>query len=337
MNRRNLNTMAVSAKASAGFPIVRSAGTTRGNRAVEKGDILVEARGLGRSFGPRRVLDDVSLTLRAGEVTGFVGANGAGKTTTIQLMLGLLRGEGRTFFLGSQLHEWRAPGTVVGAVLGGVAGHPKHRLCAHLRMVAAGSAVSDERVDELLETVGLTDAARLRLSELSLGMAQRVGIAQALLGDPPVLVLDEPANGLDPHSIRWLREFLRTQAAQGRAVLVSSHLLGEMEQLADFIVVLTRGRVVAATPMADVLERAAGRRVVTVEAPDLRVLAQLVAERGGHLVPTGGQGATVTGLDRIQIGTLASEAGMPLYWLHEARPSLEDFYLGMAEEEFKIS
>ncbi|MFF9393511.1 ABC transporter ATP-binding protein [Streptomyces griseoluteus] len=301
------------------------------------GDVLAEARGLGRSFGAKRVLDDVSLVLRAGEVTGFVGANGAGKTTTIQLMLGLQQGEGRTLFFGRPLYEWGAPGTVVGAVLGGVAGHPNHRLRAHLRMVAAGSAATDRRVDALLEAVGLADAARLRLSELSLGMAQRAGIAQALLGDPPVLVLDEPANGLDPHSIRWLRDFLRGHAAQGRAVLVSSHLLGEMEQLADRVVVLARGRVAAAAPMAQVLERAAGRRAVSIETPDLSPLARLVAEYGGHLEPTGGQGATITGLDRVRIGTLALEAGVPLYRLHEERTSLEDFYLGIAEEEFKIS
>ncbi|WP_329019718.1 ABC transporter ATP-binding protein [Streptomyces sp. NBC_01601] len=301
------------------------------------GDVLAEAQSLGRSSGPKRVLDDVSLVLRAGEVTGFVGANGAGKTTAIHLMLGLLRGEGRTLFFGRPLYEWGAPGTVVGAVLGGVAGHPSHRLRAHLRMVAAGSAVTDRRVDELLETVGLADAARLRLSELSLGMAQRAGIAQALLGDPPVLVLDEPANGLDPHSIRWLRDFLRDHAAQGRAILVSSHLLGEMEQLADRVVVLTRGRVAAAAPMARVLERAASRRAVSLEAPDLSTLARLVAENGGHLAPTGGQGARVTGLDRVRIGTLALKAGVPLYRLHEERTSLEDFYLGIAEEEFKIS
>jgi ABC-2 type transport system ATP-binding protein len=304
---------------------------------VEKGDALVEARHLGRSFGPKRVVDDVSLTLRAGEVTGFVGANGAGKTTTIQLMLGLLKGEGRTLFLGRPLNDWGAPASVVGAVLGGVAGHPKHHLRAHLRIVAAGSAVPDTRVEELLETVGLSSAARLKLSELSLGMAQRAGIAQALLGDPPVLILDEPANGLDPHSIRWLRGFLREQCAQGRAVLVSSHLLAEMEQLADQAVVLSRGRVVACVPMTEALKRAATQRVVIIEAPHLHVLQPLVAEHGGHLEHSGGQRATVTGLDRTQIGTLALEAGVPLYWLHEEKPSLEDFYLGVAEEEFKIS
>ncbi|MEU2953733.1 ABC transporter ATP-binding protein [Streptomyces xanthochromogenes] len=304
---------------------------------MKKGDPLVEARGLGRSFGSKRILDGVSLDLRAGEVTGFVGANGAGKTTAIHVMLGLVRGEGHTLFLGRPLYAHGAPGTVVGAVLGGVAGHPRHRLRAHLRMVAAGSAVPDGRVDELLETVGLTGAARLRLGELSLGMAQRAGIAQALLGDPPVLVLDEPANGLDPHSLRWLREFLRGQAALGRAVLVSSHLLGEMQQLADRVVVLSRGRVVAQASMAEVMERAAARRAVTLEAPDLPLLARALGDGGGRLTPTGEQSAIVTGLDRVRVGTLALEAGVPLYWLHEERASLEDFYLGIAEEEFTIS
>ncbi|MCX5381852.1 ABC transporter ATP-binding protein [Streptomyces sp. NBC_00083] len=304
---------------------------------MKKGDLLVEAHGLGRSFGSKRILDGVSLALRAGEVTGFVGANGAGKTTAISLMLGLLRGEGQTRFLGRPLHAFGAPGTVVGAVLGGVAGHPRHRLRAHLRMVAAGSAVPDRRVDELLEVVGLTGAAQLRLSELSLGMAQRAGIAQALLGDPPVLILDEPANGLDPHALRWLREFLRAQAGLGRAVLVSSHLLGEMQQLADRVVVLTRGRVVAQAPMAEIVERVAGRRAVNLECPELQLLAKVLEEQGGQLTPTGEHTGLVTGLDRVRIGTLALDAGLPLYWLHEERPSLEDFYLAIAEEEFTIS
>ncbi|MGW0750022.1 ABC transporter ATP-binding protein [Streptomyces sp. NPDC002587] len=309
----------------------------------EPGGVLVEAEGLGRSFGTKRVLDDVSLTLRAGEVTGFVGANGAGKSTTIQLMLGLLHGEGRTSYLGRPLRAWGAPGTVVGAVLGGVAGHAKHRVRTHLRMVAAGSAVPDRRVGELLDSVGLTEAGGLRLDQLSLGMSQRVAIAQALLGDPPVLILDEPANGLDPHSIRWLRDFLRSQADQGRAVLVSSHFLGEMEQLADRVVVLSRGRVAASAPMAELLARAAHRRVVSVESPELPRLAALVEAQGGRLTPTGPTGLTgggsahITGLDRVRIGTLAAENALPLYWLHEARPSLEEFYLGIAEEEFKIS
>ncbi|MDO0913320.1 ABC transporter ATP-binding protein [Streptomyces sp. DT2A-34] len=304
---------------------------------MPKGDVLAEARDLRRSFGSRTVLDDVSLTLRSGEVTGFVGANGAGKTTTIRLMLGLAHGEGTSHFLGRPLHAWGSPGAVVGAVLGGIVGHPKHRVRSHLRMVAAGCGASDRRVDDMLELVGLTQAGRLRLSQLSLGMAQRVGIAQALLGDPPVLILDEPANGLDPHAIRWLRDFLRDQAAQGRAVMVSSHLLGEMEQLADRVVVLSRGRVVADSPIAELLSRAGSRSVVTVQTPDLPKLTRLVEEQGGRLSPAGGPSAHVTGLDRIRIATLAADGGVPLHWLSEDMPSLEDFYLSIAEEEFRIS
>ncbi|MFJ3861610.1 ABC transporter ATP-binding protein [Streptomyces sp. NPDC090085] len=300
-------------------------------------DTLLEAQGLGRSFGGKPVVANVSFTLRAGEVTGFVGANGAGKTTTIRLMLGLLRGKGQTLYLGRPLLAWGAPGRVVGAVLGGVAGHPGHTVRAHLRMVAAGSGADDHRVDELLELVGLQGAAKMRLSGLSLGMSQRAGIAQALLGDPPVLILDEPANGLDPHSLHWLRHFLRGQAAAGRAVLVSSHLLGEMEQLADQVVVLTRGRVVATASMREIVEQAASRRTVTIETPELQALAGSVAAQGGVFEPSGEQRATITGLDRKQIGDLALTEGIPVYWLHEEKPSLEDFYLRVAEEEFKIS
>ncbi|MFK0096714.1 ABC transporter ATP-binding protein [Streptomyces sp. NPDC091040] len=304
---------------------------------MPQGGVLVEAQGLRRAFGDRTVLDDVSLTLRAGEVTGFVGANGAGKTTTIRLMLDLALGEGHTLFLGRPLRSWRSPGKVVGAVLGGVAGHPKHRVRSHVRMVAAGCDASDRRVDEVLEQVGLAQATRLRLSQLSLGMAQRVGIAQALLGDPPVLILDEPANGLDPHAIRWLRDFLRAQAGEGRAVMVSSHLLGEMEQLADRVVVLSRGRVVASSPLAELLSRVGSQATVTVQTPNLPQLAELVREKGGELTPVGGPRAHITGLDRISVATLAAEGGVPLHWLSEEMPSLEDFYLSIAEEEFKIS
>lgn len=304
---------------------------------MKTGEVLAEVRRLRRSFGDRIVLQDVSLTLRAGEVTGFVGANGAGKTTTIRLMLGLARGEGSTLFLGRPLHAWGSPAKVVGAVLGGVAGHPKHRVRSHLRMVAAGCGAPDRRVDELLEQVGLTEAAKLRLAQLSLGMTQRVGIAQALLGDPRVLILDEPANGLDPHSIRWLRQFLRTQADEGRAVLVSSHLLGEMEQLADTVVVLSRGRVVAASPLTELRTAASNRSVVLVQTPNMAGLARLVEDNGGRLEPTDQTGTRITGMDRIKVGSLAAKEGLELHWLSEETPTLEDFYLSIAEEDFKIT
>ncbi len=301
------------------------------------GEVLVEARGLSRQFGKKRVVDDVSFTLHAGAVTGFVGANGAGKTTTLRIMLGLLPGGGVTSFMERPLEAWSVPSSVVGAVFGGIAGHPKHTVRSHLRMVATGAGVPDTRVDELLETVGMASAAGQRLAKLSLGMTQRVGIAQALIGDPRVLVLDEPANGLDPHAIKWLRTFLRERADAGTAVMVSSHLLSEMEQLADEVIVLARGRVVAQERMADLVERAAGSGVVKVQTPQLAKLASLVKVNGGALEADGAQDASITGLTRIEVGDLAAENGIPLYWLHEEKPSLEDFYLSVAEEEFKIS
>ncbi|MGY0068677.1 ABC transporter ATP-binding protein [Streptomyces sp. QTS137] len=294
---------------------------------------LVAARGLTKDFRGRRVLSDVSLQLSPRRVTGFLGANGAGKTTAIRMMLGLLPGAGETLFMGRSLAQWRAPAEVVGAVLGGVAGHPEHSVRTHLRMVAAGIGVPEERGGEILSRVGMQEAARLRLGRLSLGMEQRVAIAQALLGNPRVLILDEPANGLDPHSVRWLRGFLRDFADDGRAVLVSSHQLTEMEQSADEVVVLARGRVVAGTSMADLSRIAHGR--VGVESPALDRLTQLVEQRGGALAVTGSGTADITGLSRFRVGDLAAEHSVPLHWLDERATSLEEFYLSVADQEYE--
>ncbi|MGW4646671.1 ABC transporter ATP-binding protein [Kitasatospora sp. NPDC004289] len=302
-------------------------------------EILVSAQGLGKRFGRRTVLDDVSLDLPAGTVTGFLGANGSGKTTAIRLMLGLATGPGRTLYFGKPLGVHRAPARIVGAVLGGVAGHPSHTVRTHLRAVAAGIGVASPRVDEVLSLVGLSEAAGLRLKALSLGMAQRVGIAQALLGDPAVLVLDEPANGLDPHSLTWLRGFVRDLARSGKAVLISSHLLGEMEQTADRVVVLAQGRVVATGAVGELTARASG--FVTVESPQAARLAELATEAGARVRPQDGADPTgtrlgVEGLDRFQVGELAARHGIALSWLDERRPTLEDFYLSVADEEFRI-
>ncbi|CAL9638089.1 Bacitracin transport ATP-binding protein BcrA (plasmid) [Streptomyces sp. enrichment culture] len=293
----------------------------------------VTAVSLSRSFGPRTVLHDVSLHAPAGSVTGFLGANGAGKSTAIRIMLGLLRGGGHTLFLGRPLSAWPSPGHVVGAVLGGVAGHPNHRVQTHLGMVAAGLGLPRRRVGEVLDMVGLREAAAQRLSSLSLGMAQRVGIAQAMLGDPPVLILDEPANGLDPHSLRWLRTFLRGLAEEGRAILVSSHLLAEMEQLADGVVVLARGSVVAQTT---VRELAARSGTVTAQSPHPRQLTALVEQAGGTARPLDDGMFSISGLDRFRVGALAAEHSLPLTWLDERQLSLEDYYLSVAQEEFHI-
>ncbi|WP_129307598.1 ATP-binding cassette domain-containing protein [Streptomyces sp. L2] len=302
-------------------------------------DIVVQVRGLTRAFGKKQVLDGVSMDLRAGSVTGFVGSNGAGKTTTLRAMLGLLPSEGQTLFLGRPLLAWKAPSRVVGAAFGGVGGHPKHRVRDHLRMVAAGAGVPDARVDEVLERVGMREAATARLASLSLGMSQRVGLAQALLGSPRVLILDEPANGLDPHAIRWLRDFLRTLADAGTAVLVSSHLLAEMQQMADRVAVLSQGRIVSEASMSDLLARADSQAVVQVQlAPDdVRKLAALTSRHDIRLRQTGPDTADITGVNRERLARLCLGDGIPLFLLTETRPTLEDFYLTIAREEFKIA
>ncbi|MEW2132075.1 ATP-binding cassette domain-containing protein [Streptomyces sp. NPDC005435] len=281
----------------------------------------------------------MTLDLRAGSVTGFVGSNGAGKTTTLRAMLGLLPSRGHTLFLGRPLGEFRAPSHVVGAAFGGVGGHPRHRVRGHLRMVAAGAGVPDARVDELLEQVGMREAASSRLASLSLGMSQRIGIAQALLGAPRVLILDEPANGLDPHAIRWLRDFLRTLADAGTAVLVSSHLLAEMQQMADHVAVLSQGRVVAEAPMSDLLAYADRQAVVQVQlAPgDMERLSALAGRHGFVPRRTGPDTADLTGVGREKLARLCLEEGIALFLLTETRPTLEDFYLTIAHEEFKIA
>ncbi|MFH8616200.1 ABC transporter ATP-binding protein [Streptomyces sp. NPDC017979] len=281
----------------------------------------------------KRIVDDVMLTVPAGTVTGFLGANGAGKTTTLRLMLGLLNGQGTTTYFGRSLAQWRDPARVVSAVMGGIAGHPRHTLTAHLRMVAAGAGVPDRRVADVIEQVGLTGTADQHLATLSLGMAQRAGIAQALLADPPVFFLDEPTNGLDPHSIRWLRDTLQSMAANGKAILVSSHLLAETQQLADRVVVLARGRVVAETAIDD-LARLGGE--VTLQSPRVGELADPVQRLNGTFVLLDDGRATIRGINRFQVGDLAADRGIPLHWLDERPPSLEDYYLSVADEEFQI-
>ncbi|MCS0639103.1 ABC transporter ATP-binding protein [Streptomyces sp. LP05-1] len=306
-------------------PTAAAAGSAPG-AAVRAEDLTWLRRG-------KRIVDGVTLDVPAGVVTGFLGANGAGKTTTLRLMLGLITGQGRTTYFGSPLEHWRDPARVVGVVMGGVAGHPRHTVAAHLRMVAAGAGVADNRVEEVLERVGLTATTGKRLEELSLGMAQRAGIAQALLGDPAALFLDEPANGLDPHSIRWLRDTLRQLAEEGKAVLVSSHLLAEMQHLADRVVVLARGRVVAQTAVGDLARMGAE---VTVQSPRVADLAEAVRTLGGTFRLLGDGRASIRGISRFQTGDLAAERGIPLHWLDEKALSLEDYYLSVAEEEFRI-
>jgi ABC-2 type transport system ATP-binding protein len=213
---------------------------------------VIAVNGLGKSFGKVQAVHDVSFTVSPGSVTGFLGPNGAGKTTTLRMILGLVTPtSGNATIDGKQYVDLPAPAKSVGAVLESTAFHPGHTARAHLRALSTAAGIDRARIDEVLTTVDLEDAADRRIGGFSLGMRQRLAIACALLGDPGVLVLDEPANGLDPEGIHWLRGFLRALAVDGRTVLVSSHVLAEMDQTADHVIIVNHGRLIAAGPIGD--------------------------------------------------------------------------------------
>ena len=296
---------------------------------------LIEATGLGKSYGGTRAVDGLGFTVRPGSVTGFLGPNGAGKSTTMRLMLGLDRGEGNTTFDGRRFTELKHPMRHVGALLEAKPFHPTRRARNHLRMLAAANGISSARVDEVLKLVGLESVADGRPRKFSLGMGQRLGIAAALLGDPHTLLLDEPSNGLDPQGITWLRTLLKHLAGEGRSVFVSSHLLQEMAVLADELVVIGRGRLVANGPVADFVS-ASGLGTVEVTSPDLAVLIPVIKGRGGTVVGEG-ESVTVTGLDAVAIGELAHEFGARLHQLVDRQATLEEAFLSATgqDEEFR--
>jgi ABC-2 type transport system ATP-binding protein len=296
---------------------------------------LIEARGLAKSFGGTRAVDGLDFEVRPGVVTGFLGPNGAGKSTTMRLMLGLDHGEGRTLFDGQAFGELDQPMRHVGAVLESGAFHPTRTARNHLRMLAAGSRIESSRVDAVLGLVGLHDVADHRPRTFSLGMNQRLGLAAALLGDPHTLILDEPANGLDPQGIHWLRSLLRHLAAEGRSVFVSSHLLQEMESLADEVVVIGRGRLLAKGPMAAFTRDAPGASVdlVTPDAP--LVVPRLTA--AGATFEVTADALVVRGLSVEQVGDLAHAAGARVHGLLAHHATLEEAFLSATDsaEEFR--
>jgi ABC-2 type transport system ATP-binding protein len=223
---------------------------------MEPGMTSVEIRGLTKRFGSVRAVDDLSFTVPSGRVTGLLGPNGAGKTTTLRVLLGLMRPTDGVALIGSQTYvELRAPRRVVGAVLEAEGFHPGRRGRDHLRILAASAGISRTRIDAVLDEVGLTATAGRRVGEYSLGMRQRLGLASALLGEPDVLVLDEPANGLDPEGVAWLRGLLRRLAGEGRTVIVSSHLLSEIAQTVDDVVIISAGRLRFAGPLGELETR----------------------------------------------------------------------------------
>jgi ABC-2 type transport system ATP-binding protein len=290
---------------------------------------MITATELSKRYGERTAVDDLSFEVEPGMVTGFLGPNGAGKSTTMRLMLGLDHGGGETLFGGRRFGTIRHPMREIGAVLEARAFHPTRSARNHLRMLAAGSGIPYARADEVLEFVGLAEVARKRPKSFSLGMAQRLGLAQALLGDPGTLILDEPANGLDPHGIHWLRDALRSLASDGRTVFVSSHLLSEMELMADRLVVIGRGRLIYHGDVAGFV-REFTRSTVIVRSPDAAKLAALLpdAELDDGIV-------RIKGTDAAEVGEIAFHAGVMLHELTTVTASLEAAFMtatGGAEE-----
>ncbi|MGY1709028.1 ABC transporter ATP-binding protein [Geodermatophilus sp. SYSU D00758] len=284
---------------------------------------MIEVSGLTKQYGERTVVADVSFTLEPGTVTGFLGPNGAGKSTTMRMMTGLVPATSGTALVdGRPYAQLPNPGAVMGTLLDASAVHPGRTGRTHLRLLAAAIGVPAGRVDEVLDLVGLADAGHRRVGGYSLGMRQRLGIAGALLADPPVLVFDEPANGLDPEGIRWMRDLLRGHAARGGTVLLSSHLLGEVEHTVDRLLVIGGGRIVADGSVSELL--GADGTVVRAERPaDLRALL----EARGHAVTAEPDGRlTVPGATPAQVGAVAASAGLALVDLRPAQHGLEDLF-----------
>jgi ABC-2 type transport system ATP-binding protein len=297
----------------------------------------VTARGLSKNFGPVIAVDDLSFTVRPGIVTGFLGPNGSGKSTTLRLMLGLDRGSGVTLFGGQPLQGHRHATTVVGAHLDAKFFHPRRTARNHLRMLAAEARVSSQRIDHVLDLVGLADVANKRPAGFSLGMGQRLGLAGAVLARPSVLILDEPANGLDPQSIQWLREFLKQYASAGNSVLVSSHLLSEMQLLADHVVVIARGRLVADESMRDFVSRSDAHAVLARSAAREKLIT-ILSGSGLAFTLDGEDGVLISGVSTDRVGELAFAAGVPLRELTRRLGSLEQAFLELtsADQQFRM-
>lgn len=287
----------------------------------------IEARGLVKRYGGTVALDDVSFTVSGGQVTGFVGPNGAGKSTTMRVILGLDSADaGRALVDGARYRDLPAPLRRVGALLDATALHPGRRARDHLLWLAQSNGLPGRRVDEVLEIVGLASVGRRRAGGFSLGMKQRLGIAAALLGDPPVLMFDEPVNGLDPEGIRWIRTFLKSLAAEGRAVFVSSHLMSELEDTADHLVVIGRGRLIADTSVQALVAAASGDRVALRTSQRAEAI-ELLANAGATVAATDRETLTVSGLEPERIVALLAAGNVAFSEVTAHRASLEEAYM----------
>jgi ABC-2 type transport system ATP-binding protein len=294
---------------------------------------MIQARGLVKRYGATAAVNDLSFAIRPGRVTGFLGPNGAGKTTTMRLILGLDRPSAGTVTVNGRPYAASpAPMHEVGALLDAGAVHGGRTARNHLLCLAQTNGISRRRVDEVLGVVGLTDVAAKRTKGFSLGMRQRLGIAAALLGDPQILMFDEPVNGLDPEGILWIRNLMRSLAAEGRTVLVSSHLMSEMEYTADHLLVIGRGRLIADCGMAEFIARGSGQ-AVRVRTPQPDALARAVAAAGGSVAAAADDGQfEVRGLTEDQVSDLAFAQGIRLYHLAATRVSLEHAFMELTAD-----
>ena len=293
----------------------------------------IEIDGVSKRFGSVQAVSGLSFEVEAGRVTGFLGPNGAGKSTTLRVLLGLVHADGGTAtFHGSRFDDLPEPSAEVGAVLEDASFHPGRSGRNHLRILAAAGGHPESRVEEVLELVGLADAGNRRVKGYSMGMRQRLAIAAALLGDPEVLILDEPANGLDPPGIRWMRDMLRSEASRGRAVLVSSHLLSEVSQTVDDIVVISHGKLRASGPLQQVVGQAEGG-VTRVRASDAEALGRALGAAGIDFQRDGSGALLVSGSDPEAVGEAANEHRVALSELTLVARSLEDVFFELTESD----
>ena len=302
---------------------------------------MIEARDLTKRYGDKLAVDHLSFTVEPGRVTGFLGPNGAGKSTTMRLVLGLDKpNEGTATINGRRYRELAQPLRTVGALLEAKSVHTGRSAYNHLLFLAQTQGLPRSRVDEVLRLVGLQEVAGKRAGGFSLGMSQRLGIAAAMLGDPQVLLLDEPVNGLDPEGVLWIRNLIKQLAADGRTVFVSSHLMSEMALTADHLIVIGRGRLIAASSTQEFIERSSEKSVL-VRSPDAARLADLIAADGGKAVPgqPGQDGADelrVTGLAAPRIGELAASAAVVLHELTPQLASLEEAFMELTADSVEF-
>jgi len=293
---------------------------------------MIEVHDLSKRYGTTLAVDHLSFNVQVGRVTGFLGPNGAGKSSTMRMILGLDRPDGGSATIGGRPYrDLPQPLRVVGALLEARAVHSGRSAYNHLLVLAQSQGLPRRRVDEVIEMIGLTHVAGKRAGGFSLGMGQRLGIAAALLGDPELLVLDEPVNGLDPEGIRWIRNLMKRLAAEGRTVLVSSHLMNEMAVTADHLIVIGRGRLIADCPTAEFIERSS-HKLVRVQGPDQARLQWAISGSGGQVAATDDGALAVSGLDAAHIGELAARHGLVLHELTPQLASLEEAFMELTSD-----